>query len=985
MFGVCDTHQMLSTQISTQTMPATKSSRRSHQARAAATQLWLNRKSDEEAKEKSHEEEKSLLQSLQQTHKLHQDHTPASSLRPPPLQAFSDSDFIKTLLHARRFMQDVGKPKMMGVNDSQWHENDDGLPPLQACSDSDEDSESDDDLVLNDSAKPMTSSERALHQPVRETLSVGPTSASERDFICNARHVSRRTVRDALSILSTIGLILDPSPGDGHCLFTSVWKGFREMNLSCASAHDLRGQVGAFMLAHRHKCGGDNYEATCTEADVSAGMPPTWEAYAEGMKGLTKEISFSQWGGELELQVVMELPIMAQGLPACTMCVMVPDASSSVRLGIYRFHSHHSKSRSFDDNDRLSIYEVLDEQKLAALPVVGSIYLWRVGNHFDHLTLRSCADFDDESATLSTHMRTSSHNTAETTCSVPSTISTTCSVQSTVVSTTCSVPPTISTTCSQPPVVPRPVRVRLKETEKHCSFEQCPSRAHHLLPAASFQFHRIQAGRTAGGQDWSSLEGQILCGSCMGYFSKYGSLVRGFKGKVVRRRKAKTKHQCDYEHCPLSSSLASYYLVVQEARSAGGKDWSQVVGMRLCGRCLQYFSKFGVLDRKGRGAEQRRKRLIGAIATVDDTESSGHDDDSFSCRDDSDLDRQSKFSIRMPLIASATTEVIEPDNDAISESRRRCSYAQCPRPDESCRFPMIEEGYRAGTNRDWTHLKGMILCHACCEFFKKYGTLQRGLPRDERPALSDSRAVTGTVEGAGWQEEMDDRDGDEVIGGRLAERKVRPSDVDPDALTSEDSDEEGIVWEGRGKNYKPLPIPNVQGCVKPQVEKTAFQSDDATQFDIDAFTVGNADVRSIKRLGYVWQLASYIPSKGISLHAKDQKWDILITVAPMQMVCKLPPRWISFPGEFIRRLCLLLSVRHKYVMPDDDIDSEDHKGPWKISRNGQTRMIPGELLQFSLQEMGVRRISMAVYGMGELCCLHMISHLPSTRNQMSTC
>jgi hypothetical protein len=712
------------------------------------------------------------------------------------------------------------------------------------------------------------------------------------------------------------------------CMFHAVVKGLREKNLVApsTSARELRWQVGEYMLDNPDRCGAESYAATCTDADVNAGMPPTFEAYAKAMKGelsSTRTAGFYQWGGILELAAITQIYKLK-----CS--IFQPDKKSAVQLGIYKIHGQSPESWSSDNNDHLSMYDVLDEQKLASLAVGSDMYLWRLGGHFDYLTL---------SPTILTRQ------VLATTCLQLPTISTTCSRP----------PPVVGGPCSRPPpVFTRPVR--LSEEEKHCSFEQCPSRAHHLVPTSSFQFHhRIQAGRTAGGQDWSSLEGQILCGSCMGYFSKYGGLVRGFKGKVIRRRKTLTHQQCDYEHCPLSSSSGSYYRVVEEGRTAGGKDWSQVVGMRLCGGCLQYFSKFGALDRKGRGCQSRKGFVVRAITTVDDTELSGNDGDSFSCRDDSDFERPS--SLGLP------TEVIEADNDGISEQRSRCSYALCPRPDESFRFRMIEEGYgAAGTDhRNWTPYHGMVLCHACCEFIKKYGTLERGLPKDERPGQSDSQAAN-TLGGVGWQEDMEDRDG--CIVGRSAEKKPRPSDLDPEALSSSDSDD-GVVWEGRGKTYKPLPIPNVQACVKPEVENTAFNPQDATDFDIDAFTVGNADVRCIEELGYVWQLASYIPSKGISLHEKDEKWDILITVAPMQMVCRLPPRWISYPGEFVRRLCLLFSITHKYVMPDDNIDNEDHKGPHKVSRNGHTRMISGQLLQSSLQEMGIRRISLACYGMGE--------------------
>jgi hypothetical protein len=331
------------------------------------------------------------------------------------------------------------------------------------------------------------------------------------------------------------------------CFFHSVLKGLREKNLvsSTTSAREIRIQVGEFMLAYPNLCGGDSYAATCTDADLNDGMPPSFSEYAQAMKGEIGAIGFYQWGGDSELRAITHVYKVN-----CS--VLQADTNSEVHLGMYKFQRH-----SPDNNDRISMYEVLNEQKLASLATDSEIHLWRMGDHFDYLA---------------------QHPTT-----IVATIGSPPPVE----------PPTIgSPTIGSPPpvvtVVARPIRVRLREEEKHCSFAQCPTqmRTHHLGTTAQSQFHRIEAGRMAGGQDWAPLAGQVLCGPCLGYFSKYGCLVRGFKGAVVRRRKSKTQYECDYKHCPLSS-LGSYYLVVQEGRTAGGKDWTPVVGMRLCGCCLK--------------------------------------------------------------------------------------------------------------------------------------------------------------------------------------------------------------------------------------------------------------------------------------------------------------------------------------------------------------------------------------------------------------
>ena len=53
----------------------------------------------------------------------------------------------------------------------------------------------------------------------------------------------------------------------------------------------------------------------------------------------------------------------------------------------------------------------------------------------------------------------------------------------------------------------------------HCSYEHCDS------PEESSQFFQfIGEGRTAGGQDWSSLVGSVLCHACYKQFRRSGSL-----------------------------------------------------------------------------------------------------------------------------------------------------------------------------------------------------------------------------------------------------------------------------------------------------------------------------------------------------------------------------------------------------------------------------------------------------------------------------
>ena len=73
-----------------------------------------------------------------------------------------------------------------------------------------------------------------------------------------------------------------------------------------------------------------------------------------------------------------------------------------------------------------------------------------------------------------------------------------------------------------------------------------------------------------------------------------------------------------------------------------------------------------------------------------------------------------------PLAASVRLK--RPINKPLAASARRCTYADCVRPDESSQFHQISEGKTAG-QEDWSSLVGSVLCHACYERFRSKGTL----------------------------------------------------------------------------------------------------------------------------------------------------------------------------------------------------------------------------------------------------------------------
>ena len=71
-----------------------------------------------------------------------------------------------------------------------------------------------------------------------------------------------------------------------------------------------------------------------------------------------------------------------------------------------------------------------------------------------------------------------------------------------------------------------------RATRKRCTYAGCEK------PDNSRCFYNVDEGKTAGGQDWSSLVGHVLCHACYQRFNRSGTLERSTRrpiSKAVRR------------------------------------------------------------------------------------------------------------------------------------------------------------------------------------------------------------------------------------------------------------------------------------------------------------------------------------------------------------------------------------------------------------------------------------------------------------------
>jgi len=127
----------------------------------------------------------------------------------------------------------------------------------------------------------------------------------------------------------------------------------------------------------------------------------------------------------------------------------------------------------------------------------------------------------------------------------------------------------------------------------------------------------------------------VLCNACYLCFKNRGTLER-----AERQQGESYERRCTYAGCERPDE-SSRFLLIKEGTSAGGQDWSGVVGSVLCHACYSHFSNRGTLERaerqqalsRGQGSSHtdvgsKRKRSIdcngdGDAAGCDDENEQG--------------------------------------------------------------------------------------------------------------------------------------------------------------------------------------------------------------------------------------------------------------------------------------------------------------------------------------------------------------------------
>jgi hypothetical protein len=300
------------------------------------------------------------------------------------------------------------------------------------------------------------------------------------------------------------------------------------------------------------------------------------------------------------------------------------------------------------------------------------------------------------------------------------------------------------------------------ESKRYCTYEHCER------PGKGNRFHRIEEGKTTGGQDWSSLVGSVLCSSCYSRFRTKGTLE---KTNREDRGLAESEKVCAYEHCVKNPVEGNRFTQIEEGKTTGGQDWSSLVGKVLCHGCYNRFRTRGTLEKTlGRPLAKSEKRCAyehcewpsdgSSYYLIGESKKAGGQD--WSSLVGSVLCKACymRFKERGTLEKSSRE----------GKSDRRCSYEHCNNLGEISKFIQVEEGKTTG-GQDWSSLVGSLLCQSCYSRFRTKGTLERAQPRTVAPQSAWSREAL--PEDAGKRQKKSD----ETIGKARTSTSSRSREV----------------------------------------------------------------------------------------------------------------------------------------------------------------------------------------------------------------
>jgi hypothetical protein len=186
------------------------------------------------------------------------------------------------------------------------------------------------------------------------------------------------------------------------------------------------------------------------------------------------------------------------------------------------------------------------------------------------------------------------------------------------------------------------------------------------------RLQKIEPFYSAGGQDWSTLEGIVLCRKCYERFWSFGTLKDPIKRNISCDDQGELPTCCTYNECPNNNPAKPLKMCRMQAISpfctAGGQDWTSLSGSILCGPCYQKFRITGSLERR-------------------------------------------------------PDEIKVPKGHGVKKEARVCSFTACP--GTTAQYFYRTSPFSTAGGQDWTYLNSGVLCFSCYHNYKKCGSLLR--------------------------------------------------------------------------------------------------------------------------------------------------------------------------------------------------------------------------------------------------------------------
>lgn len=137
--------------------------------------------------------------------------------------------------------------------------------------------------------------------------------------------------------------------------------------------------------------------------------------------------------------------------------------------------------------------------------------------------------------------------------------------------------------------------VEQRSSTSRCSYAGCE------FPERSSRYYAIDWSSRAGGQDWSRLNCWLLCKACYWRYIRFGSLEHSRPARPCIRfgsaRPPLLEKCCTHPECEAPAESSQFH-GIDERTTAGGRDWSSVIGHVLCHACYKRYLRSGSLKRQ---------------------------------------------------------------------------------------------------------------------------------------------------------------------------------------------------------------------------------------------------------------------------------------------------------------------------------------------------------------------------------------------------